>query len=151
MSDEDSTQDSSGTIGPDAQIKEYGPLFRIGEVAELIGLSLRTVRFYEEEGLVIPLMRTEGGFRLYDDDCIQRFRIIMQMKPLGFTVDEMRLLIDTRAALAQETLDEATRMQLRERRSGFAALAEEKVRSLREQLAIAEQFSTQLSKEASAD
>ena len=71
-----------------------GPLRQIGEVVATVGLSLRTVRFYEEAGLVIPVARTAGGFRLYDDESIARLRLIMQMKPLGFTLDEMRLLIE---------------------------------------------------------
>lgn len=125
-------------------------LLRIGQVAEIVGLSLRTVRFYEEEGLVVPVGRTDGGFRLYNDDCIQRFRLIMQMKPLGFTVEEMRSLIETRAALAGEVLDDATRVDLVERRRMFSALADAKVHSLQEQLSVAERFSSQLANEVEA-
>ncbi len=126
-------------------------LLRIGQVAEIVGLSLRTVRFYEEEGLVVPVARTDGGFRLYDNDCVDRFRLIMQMKPLGFSVEEMRALIETRAALASGTLDPESRRDLAERRRMFSSLAEAKVRSLQEQLTIAERFSEQLSSEVRED
>ena len=108
-------------------------------------MSLRTVRFYEEEGLVVPVARSVGGYRLYDNDCVERFRLIMQMKPLGFSVDEMRLLIDTLHALASDDLDGTERTRLVARRNMFASLAETKVLSLKEQLAIAERFSAQLS------
>ena len=43
-------------------------LLQIGQVAERTGLSLRTIRFYEENGLVIPTARSEGGFRLYSEN-----------------------------------------------------------------------------------
>jgi MerR family copper efflux transcriptional regulator len=124
-----------------------GVLRQIGEVAEAVGLSLRTVRFYEEAGLVLPVRRSRGGFRLYDDESIDRFRIIMQMKPLGFTLDEMRILIDARAALARPELDAENRETLRERLRMFVVAADEKVVSLREQLAVAERFAAQLRKE----
>nr|MDT0665545.1 MerR family DNA-binding transcriptional regulator [Micromonospora sp. DSM 115978] len=45
-------------------------LLQIGDVAKQVGLSLRTVRFYEEAGLLTPAKRTPGGFRLYDDDTV---------------------------------------------------------------------------------
>ena len=65
-------------------------MHQIGEVAERVGLSLRTVRYYEEKGLISPERRTDGGFRLYTDENIARLLLIMQMKPLGFSLDEMR-------------------------------------------------------------
>ena len=65
------------------------PLLKIGEVAEQVGLSLRTIRFYEEEGLVVPDSRTEGGFRLYSPAAVHRLELIKRMKPLGFSVEEM--------------------------------------------------------------
>ena len=142
-------QDLPG-VGDPVRGKGRNGLLRIGQVAEIVGLSLRTVRFYEEEGLVVPVARTEGGFRLYDEDCIERFRLIMQMKPLGFSVEEMRSLIETRSALAGGVVDEITKSDLVERRRMFSELAEAKVRSLKEQLAIAEGFSSQLSREVMA-
>ena len=69
------------------------PLFQIGEVAEQVGLSLRTVRYYEEVGLVSPSARSEGGFRLYSDEDISRLALVKRMKPLGLTLEEMRELV----------------------------------------------------------
>lgn len=68
---------------------EQAVLLKIGEVAEQVGLSLRTIRFYEEEGLVVPQARTSGGFRLYGEAVVARLRLIKRMKPLGFSVEEM--------------------------------------------------------------
>ncbi len=66
---------------------------QIGEVAELTGLSLRTIRHYEQVGLVTPDTRSQGGFRLYTAADVDRLRLIRQMRVLGFDLDEMRDLI----------------------------------------------------------
>ena len=56
---------------------DTAPLMRIGEVAARLGLSLRSVRYYEEEGLVEASGRTPGGFRLYSELDVQRLLLIM--------------------------------------------------------------------------
>ena len=123
------------------------PLMQIGVVSQRVALSLRTVRHYEDAGLVRPAARTVGGFRLYDQDTITRLLLIKQMKPLGFTLEEMRLLIETRDRLDDPTLDAAERTNLRERVALFSAAATEKVRELREQLATAEAFAGTLQRD----
>lgn len=67
---------------------------QIGEVAEALGLSLRTIRHYEEVGLVVPSGRSAGGFRLYTDPDIERLRLVMQMKPLDLSLEEIHELVD---------------------------------------------------------
>ena len=124
--------------------RPVGTLRQIGEVVDTVGLSLRTVRFYEEAGLVIPVARTAGGFRLYDDESIARLRLIMQMKPLGFTLDEMRLLIEARERLDASPEDDALRADLLGRLEMFAVAAREKCIALEEQLAVARAFSESL-------
>ncbi len=66
----------------------------IGELAERTGLSLRSLRHWDEVGLVRASGRTEGGFRLYTAADEQRVRLIMRMKPFGFTLDEIGELAD---------------------------------------------------------
>jgi DNA-binding transcriptional MerR regulator len=127
----------------DADIDEAA-LLQIGAVAQLADLSLRTVRHYEEAGLVRPAARTTGGFRLYDQDTVARLLLIKQMKPLGFTLEEMRLLIETRDRLDDPDLDPDERNNLLERVALFSAAATEKVGGLREQLATAEEFASTL-------
>jgi DNA-binding transcriptional MerR regulator len=83
---------------------------RIGELAERTGLSLRTIRFYEEVGVLAPAPRTKGGFRLFTDGDLQRLLLARQMKPLGFSVEEMRDLV---AAVEALTLDPADPAQAR--------------------------------------
>jgi DNA-binding transcriptional MerR regulator len=66
----------------------------IGDVAQQVGLSLRTVRYYEEMGLVNPSSRTQGGFRLYSEDDVRRLYILKGMKPAGMTLEEIRELMN---------------------------------------------------------
>lgn len=68
-------------------------LLQIGDVAERVGLSLRTVRYYEEVGLVSPSARSEGGFRLYSDADVSRLTLVKRMKALGLTLEEMGELV----------------------------------------------------------
>lgn len=115
-----------------------GATLHIGEVAERIGLSLRTVRYYEEQGLIEPAGRTEGGFRLYTDEQVDRLLLIKQMKPLGFTVQQMRDLL---AATDDLRHADATRRRDAERQlAGFAADARERCEKLRSELRRAEDF-----------
>jgi DNA-binding transcriptional MerR regulator len=61
----------------------------IGELAERTGLSLRTIRHYDEVGLLPATARTDGGFRVYSEEDYERLTVIKQMKPLGFSLEEM--------------------------------------------------------------
>ena len=61
----------------------------IGEVAARTELSLRSLRHWDEVGLVRPSARTEGGFRLYTEDDVDKILLIRRMKPLGFTLEQM--------------------------------------------------------------
>lgn len=80
-------------------------LLRIGDAAELVGLSLRTVRYWEEIGLVEPSARSKGGFRLYSATDLRRLLIIRAMKPLGLTLEQMRQLLSTMDAVRRPQAD----------------------------------------------
>ncbi len=67
---------------------------QIGHVAERVGLSLRTVRYYEEVGLLTPAGRSQGGFRLYREAQVERLRLLKGMKPFGLTLEEIRELVE---------------------------------------------------------
>ena len=126
----------------EATIKEG--LHQIGEVAGRLGLSLRTVRFYEEAGLVRPSHRSDGGFRLYGDEEIARLALIKQMKPLGFSIQEMRQLLEDRDCLAAGDVEANAFQRAHERLSTFAAEARAKCEKLRTQLDAAEGFVAEL-------
>ncbi len=118
-----------------------GELMQIGHVADRTGLSLRTIRFYEENGLVIPTARSEGGFRLYSESDVARLEVIKRMKPLGFSLEEMQELLTLLADLDAATGD---REHLVDRLRMFHEAATARVHALAEQLAIAEGFAADL-------
>ena len=62
----------------------------IGEVAARTELSLRSLRHWEEVGLLQPSGRTDGGFRLYTEDDVDKILVIRRMKPLGFSLEQMK-------------------------------------------------------------
>jgi DNA-binding transcriptional MerR regulator len=124
-----------------------GRLVQIGQVAERTGLSLRTIRFYEENGLVVPTTRTDGGFRLYSDGDVARLEVIKEMKPLGFTLEEMQELL---TLLADRDSPTTGREQLRERLRAFHEAATTRVTALRAQLTIAEGFADTLAERLAA-
>ena len=63
--------------------------YRIGELAQRIGLTERTIRYYEELGLLDSVKRLEGGQRVYTDDDVRRLRFIQKLKMLGLSLQEM--------------------------------------------------------------
>jgi MerR family transcriptional regulator, copper efflux regulator len=118
-----------------------GELVQIGHVADRTGLSLRTIRFYEETGLVIPTARSEGGFRLYSESDVARLEVVKRMKPLGFSLEEMQELLTLLAELDAATGD---REHLVDRLRVFHEAATARVTALRGQLAVAEGFAETL-------
>lgn len=116
---------------------------QIGEVAERTSLSLRTIRYYEEVGLVPPSARTQGGFRLYTEQDVERLLLVRRMKPLDFTIDEMRDLLGVLDALEASPTAEAA-VRLRERLSLYREVAEQRIAALQTQLESAQAFAADL-------
>ncbi|XNY99882.1 MerR family transcriptional regulator [Micrococcus luteus] len=67
---------------------------QIGEVAERVGLSLRSIRHYDDVGLVPPSARSEGGFRLYTEDDVERLLRVKRIVPLGFSLEETSRMLE---------------------------------------------------------
>jgi DNA-binding transcriptional MerR regulator len=75
---------------------------QIGEVAERTGVTQRTLRFYEEKGLLQPPTRMEGGFRLYSEEDVSRVEHIRRLQNLlGVTLAEIKEMVDAEAVLNQ--------------------------------------------------
>ncbi|MFC4128246.1 helix-turn-helix domain-containing protein [Nocardia rhizosphaerae] len=138
---------SAGTEVP-ADTSGY---LQIGQVAELTDLSLKSIRHWDEVGLVQPSARSAGGFRLYTAADVDRMLLIRRMKPLGFSLTEMKHLLD-----AIDILDDPTapadrhtiaRADLRVLRDKAADSAER----LRKHLAYAEEFTDLLTTRATTD
>jgi DNA-binding transcriptional MerR regulator len=78
------------------------PLLRIQEVAATLGLTARTIRYYEELGLLTPAARSEGDYRLYDDDDVERLRFIKDLRDdAGFSLAEISQMLEDQAARAR--------------------------------------------------
>ena len=73
-------------------------LERVGEVAERLGVSPRTIKYYEELGLIQPETRSQGGFRLYGKEEVQRLESILRLKSIGYSLAAIRELLATRDA-----------------------------------------------------
>ncbi len=81
---------------------------KIGEVAKQAGVGVETVRFYERKGLLHEPQRLASGYRQYDEEAVAVLRFIRRAKELGFTLKEIKTLLNLR-------LDEtATRADVRE-------------------------------------
>ena len=68
--------------------------YQIGELANLVELSPRTIRYYEEIGLLNSVKRIEGGKRVFTDKDFQRLKFIQRLKDLGLALSEMHELED---------------------------------------------------------
>jgi DNA-binding transcriptional MerR regulator len=66
--------------------------YRIGELAAKVGLTERTIRYYEERGLLDSVKRLDGGQRVYTDDDVRRLKFIQKLKVLGLSLAEMQEL-----------------------------------------------------------
>ncbi|MGQ7352090.1 MerR family transcriptional regulator [Quadrisphaera oryzae] len=113
-------------------------LMTVGEMAERVNLSHRTVRYYDDEGL-LPARRSPGNYRLYGQDALAKMLTIRRLKPLGFTLDEMRevlALLD--AVAAPGAADDAGRAERLEQLVALEADVRQRRDKLVEQLAGAD-------------
>lgn len=65
-------------------------LISIGDLAKSIGLTTRTLRYWEEVGMIVATPRSEGSNRFYSKDIAQRVKFIIKLKELGLTIKEMQ-------------------------------------------------------------
>jgi DNA-binding transcriptional MerR regulator len=83
-------------------IERSDACLQIGEVAERTGVTQRTLRFYEEKGLLKPPSRMEGGFRLYSEEDVRRVEQIRQLqKLLGFSLAEIKEMVEAEELKSQ--------------------------------------------------
>lgn len=68
----------------------------IGKLAERAGTTTRTVRFYEEKGLITPCHRSSGGFRCYSEEQLVQLRMILSLKELGFDLVRIKDILKKR-------------------------------------------------------
>ncbi|WP_199757756.1 MerR family transcriptional regulator [Micromonospora sp. Llam0] len=119
---------------------------QIGEVAERTGLSLRTIRYYEEVGVVVPSARSQGGFRLYTDADVDRLQLVKRMRLIDCTLEQTRDLLDLLDQLARPSvrLSETERVTLAAQLRAFHAVAQDRTDALAAQLKTIKEFSNDL-------
>jgi DNA-binding transcriptional MerR regulator len=69
---------------------------RIGQLAAQTGFSVRTIRFYEQSGLLPAPQRTEGGYRVYDQDAVAQLRFVRSAQALGLSLAEIAEVLRVR-------------------------------------------------------
>ena len=67
---------------------------KIGGLAKRTGIGIDAVRYYEREGLVPPAARLASGYRVYGEDDVRRIQFVQRAKALGFTLTEIRELLE---------------------------------------------------------
>lgn len=71
-----------------------------GDLARSTGNTVRTIRFYEEEGILKPAVVSEGGHRRYTEDDLERLRLISDLRELGLSLCEIRAILELRTGCA---------------------------------------------------
>jgi len=138
---------SNGIVEPEAP---GHACLQIGEVAERTGVTQRTLRFYEEKGLLKPPSRLEGGFRLYSEDDVRRVEQIKRLQNLlGFTLAEIKDMVEAEEVKSQLKATYRRDAEISERRAkirrakevtvGQVAVIDQKLAALQEMKAHLEE------------
>lgn len=110
------------TAEPPSEEQAY---LQIGEVAERTGVTQRTLRFYEEKGLLKPPSRLEGGFRLYSEDDVRRVERIKRLQTLlGFTLADIKEMVEAEEVKMQLRAEYRLDAELSERKAKIAKAIE---------------------------
>ncbi|HEY9664292.1 MAG TPA: MerR family transcriptional regulator, partial [Allocoleopsis sp.] len=70
---------------------------KVGDLAKQTGVSVRTLHYYDEIGLLSPSHRTETGYRLYGEEDIIRLQQILSLRQIGFSLEEIRECLEERS------------------------------------------------------
>lgn len=82
-------------------------MYRIGEIAKLAEVTPDTIRYYEKQKMMDHGLRTEGGFRLYTEDDLQRLKFIRHARQLDFSLESIRELLSIRIDPQRHTCQES--------------------------------------------
>lgn len=121
-------------------------VMHIGDVAARTELSIRSLRHWDDVGLVRPSGRTEGGFRLYTPADVEKIMTIRRMKPLGFTLEQMSVTMRDIEAL-HDSDGGAGVLEARRRLEETLAHAAERRAQLERQLGMADEFIARLTRQ----
>lgn len=105
-----------------------GTLYTIGELARRTGLTVKTIRFYSDRGIVAPDDRTPAGYRRYGPDAVTRLALVRTLRELGLGLEVIRRVVDRELTLGQVAAEHAAALDvqigvLRLRRAVLTAAA----------------------------
>jgi DNA-binding transcriptional MerR regulator len=83
-------------MGEESDNGRNGRLMRIGDLAKKAGTTMRTIRYYEQLGLITPAARSKGGFRLYEEDELRKLRLIRSLQLLDTPLAQVKEFFDQR-------------------------------------------------------
>ncbi|MGJ5748626.1 DNA-binding transcriptional MerR regulator [Streptomyces puniciscabiei] len=106
-----------------------GTLYSIGELAQRTGLTVKTIRFYSDRGIVAPADRTHAGYRRYAPEAVARLALVRTLRELGLGLDMIRQVVDQELTLSEVAAEHAAALDvqislLRLRRAVLTAAAE---------------------------
>jgi DNA-binding transcriptional MerR regulator len=106
-----------------------GTLYSIGELAQRTGLTVKTIRFYSDRGIVAPADRTHAGYRRYAPEAVARLALVRTLRELGLGLDTIRRVVDQELTLSEVAAEHAAALDvqisiLRLRRAVLTAAAE---------------------------
>jgi MerR family transcriptional regulator, copper efflux regulator len=79
----------------ESQVLVAAPM-RIGEVATRSGLTVKTIRFYCDEGLIHPISRSQGGYRLFGDEVFAELALIRTLKTMDIPLEDVSRILESR-------------------------------------------------------
>ena len=110
---------------------EARELLKIGAFANLADTNLRTLRYYEEVGLLRPTARSSGGFRYYRETDLNRIKLIRHLQDLGLTLEEIKGLLKDRTTRGDRN---ETMRRVKETLSANRELLDSRMDQLQQQL-----------------
>ena len=114
-------------------------LVQIGEVADKLRVSTRTIKYYEELGLIKPGERSPGGFRLFREEDVERLKRILKMKGMGFSLTAIREVLAVRD-VASDADKVIVLNKVIERLEEQEQQVTERIRNMREEVGHAEEL-----------
>ncbi|MBY7141874.1 MerR family transcriptional regulator [Virgibacillus sp. NKC19-3] len=85
-------------------------MYSIGQLSKKTGVTVRTLDYYDEIGLITPSSSTEGGHRLYDDDDVLRLEQILALKYIGFSLQQVQEVLEQSTASWEQSLEQQLKM-----------------------------------------
>ena len=82
-------------------MNEREPLFTIGQIARRTGLSIRTIRFWSDVGMVPPTGRTDSGYRLYGAEAVGRIELVRTLRELGLGLDGIQQVLRRQVTVSE--------------------------------------------------